>query len=104
MIQRYDTFFITVCRDEVSFGYFNDQIIPSNYYDFLNDANVDGNNITGATVDYALPNNKGVEYAVVQNDEDIEYEIIIDDYDSLDSIIEPLQNEILEIEGVGIEN
>ena len=103
-IKHYATFNTKGCPYGPTFGYLNDQSIPSNYYDFLNDANVDGNNITGATVDYALPNNKVVEYAVVQNDEDIEYEIIIDDYDSLDSIIEPLQNEILEIEGVGIEN
>ena len=34
------------------------------------------------------------------NDEDINDEIIINDYDSLASDIDPLQNEILVIEGV----
>ena len=92
MIQRYDTFFITGCRDEVSFGYFNDQIIPSNYYDFLNDDDSDdGNNITVTSVDNSLPDNKVLEYAAMTNDKYINSEIIIDDDESLSSDIVPLQ-------------
>ena len=37
----------------------------------------------------------------MSNNKDINYEITIDDDNSLDSEIYPLQNEILEIEGVG---
>ena len=42
--------------------------------------------------------------AVVPNYEDIYDEIMIDDYVRLTSAIDPLQNEILEIEGVEAEN
>ena len=45
-----------------------------------------------------------MEDAVVPNDEDIENEIIVDDYDSLALEIDPLQNKILLIEGVDNEN
>ena len=45
-----------------------------------------------------------MEDAVVPNDEDIYDEIMIDDYVRLASAIDPLQNEILEIEGVEAEN
>ena len=38
------------------------------------------------------------------NDEDIDYKIIIDDYDSLSSAIDTLQNENLEFEGLVNEN
>ena len=45
-----------------------------------------------------------MEYVVVPNDEYIDYEIIIDYYDSLSSSIDPLQNEMMENEGVDAEN
>ena len=41
---------------------------------------------------------------VVQNYEDMNYEIIIDSNDRIASTIDPLQNEIIEIEGVDNEN
>ena len=54
MIEYYDTFNTKVCPYKLIFGDFNDQPIPSNYYDFLNDEDDDGNNIPVTTVDDAL--------------------------------------------------
>ena len=85
-------------------GEFNNKPIPPNYYNFLNNDDAKENNITGTPIEDILPDNKGVEYAVVPNHEDIYNRIIIDDNDSLASSIYPLQNEILEIEGVDNEN
>ena len=82
------------------FGDFNDQPIPSNYYNFLNDDDDDVNNVPGTPVDNVLLDNKVVEDAVVPNYEDINDDIIIDDDDSLTSDIDPPKNEILEMEGV----
>ena len=73
----------------IFFGNFNDQPIPYKYYNFLNDENVDGNIITGTSVDYSLLDNEGEEYSVVPNNEYINYEIIIDDDESLDLYIDP---------------
>ena len=95
VIELYENFNTKAYPDEIIFGYFNDQPIPSNYYNFLNDDDDDGNNIPGTPVYDALPDNKGVEYSVVINDEYINYEIIVYDDDSLASDIDPLQNEIL---------
>ena len=89
VIGRYETFNTKGCPDELFLGYFNDQPIPSNYYNILNDDDDYGNNITGTPVDNALLDNELVEDAVVPNDEDINYEIIIDDDDSLASDIDP---------------
>ena len=61
VIERYGKFNTKGFPDEIIFGYFNDQPIPSNCYNILNDEDDDENNIIGATVDDALPNNKGVE-------------------------------------------
>ena len=41
-----------------------------------------------------------MEDVVVPNYEDIKYDLIMNDDDSLASDIDPLQNEIVEIEGV----
>ena len=71
------------------FGNINDQTIPSNYYNSLNDDNDDGNNITGTPVNYALLDNKAVEDSIVKNYEDIKNEIIIDDDDRIDWDIDP---------------
>ena len=57
-------------------------------------------NIDGTPVYNNLLENKGVKNSVIPNDEDINYEIIINDGDSLESSIDPLQNKILKIEGV----
>ena len=47
---------------------------------------------------------KLAEYVVVQNYEDMNYEIIFANNYRLASTIDPLQNEIIEIEGVDNEN
>ena len=91
-IEGCDTFNTKWCPDELIFGDFNDKLIPSHYYNFLNYDEEDGNNIPSATVDDALPDDKGVEYIVLTDYEDINDEIIIHDDDSLASEIEPLQN------------
>ena len=89
MIESYYTYNTKGCPDKLSFGDFNNQPIPSNYYNLLNDDDVDGNNIPGNIFDNALPYNGGVEDAVVPNDEDINnYIIIYDDY-NLASGIDP---------------
>ena len=89
MIERYDTFNTKRCPDELIFGGFNYQPIPPNYYYFLNGDDDNVNNIPGSTVDDVLTNNKGVENSVVPNDEDIDYDIVIDDDDSPTSDIYP---------------
>ena len=50
MIECYYTLNTKGFTDELSFGYFNDQLIPSNYYNFLNYDNENGNNIPGNLV------------------------------------------------------
>ena len=119
MIENGEIFNNKGCPDDLIFGAFNDQPIPSDYFNFLNDDDEDDdddddgdeyddggeydddddydyiNNIPVTPVYNALLDNKGVEDAVVPNDEDINDKIIIDDNDSLASDIEPIQNEIL---------
>ena len=51
LIERYDTLNTKGYPDKLIFGNFNDQPIPSNYYNFLNDDNEDGNNIYGNPID-----------------------------------------------------
>ena len=58
------------------FGGFNDQPIPSTYSDLTND--YDDN---GTQIDAALTDNKGVEDAVVQNDENNNDDILASDID-----------------------
>ena len=99
VIERYDTFNTKGFPYELNFGDFNDQPIPSDYYNFLNDSNDDGNIITGTPFYYALTDSKGLEDAVIPNDEKIYDGIIIDDNDSLASSIGTLQNNIMEIKG-----
>ena len=87
MIEISDTFNTKWFIYKLTFGDLNDQPIPYNYYNLLNDDYDDGNNIPVTPVD-ALPDKKWVEYLVVPNDEDINDERIIMDYDdSLDSEI-----------------
>ena len=88
VIERYNTFNIKGCPEDLIFGDFNDQPIPSTYSDLTNYYDDDGTKI-----DAALTDNKGVEDAVVPNDEN-------NDEDSLAPDIEPPQKNILEIEGV----
>ena len=53
-IEHYETFSTKGCPDELVFVYFQNQPIPSDYYNFLNDDDEDDNNITGITVDDVL--------------------------------------------------
>ena len=89
MIELYDTFNTKGCTDKLIFGNSNDQPISFNYCNFLNCDNDNGNNIPGNPVECALTDNKVVEDSVVPNDEYINNDIIIHDYDSLDSYIDP---------------
>ena len=88
------------CPDEIFFGNSHDQPIPSNYCDFLNDDYDDENNIPCSPVEDVPPDQKKLEDSVVPNDEETDDEIIIDDADSPTVYIDPLQNEILNIEVV----
>ena len=62
--EQYDTFNTKGCPEDLIFGGFNDQHIPSTYYDLTND--YDDN---GTQIDASLTDNKVVEDAVVPNDE-----------------------------------
>ena len=76
-IEQYDTFNIKGCPEDLIFGGFNNQPIPStysgitNYYDDY-----------GTLIDAALAYNKGLEDVVVKNGEN-------NDNDSLASDIDP---------------
>ena len=59
-IERYDVFNTKGCPEDLIFGDFNDQPIPSTYSDLTNDYDDDGTQI-----DADLTDNKGVEDAVV---------------------------------------
>ena len=60
VIERYDIFNTKGCLDKQCFGNLNDQPIPSNYYNILNDEGDDSNNIPDTPIDDALPDNEGV--------------------------------------------
>ena len=92
--ERYDTFNTKGSPDEIIFGDFHDQPIPYDYYNILNDDD-DDNNFPGTPFEDALMENKGLEYAVIQNDEDINDEIIFDYDDSLTSDIDHLRNQMM---------
>ena len=64
VIERYDTFNTKGCPEDLIFGDFNDQPIPSNYSDLTNYYDYDVTQI-----DASLTDNEGVEDAVVTNDE-----------------------------------
>ena len=76
-IERYYTFNIKGYPEDLIFGGFNDQPIPSTYYDLTNDYDD-----YGTQIDAALTDNEVVENEVVPNDEN-------NNYDSLTSDIEP---------------
>ena len=67
MIELYDTFNTKGWPDEIIFGDFNDQPIPSDYYNLLKNDNNDGNNVPGTPFYNALSENEGVEDTVVKN-------------------------------------
>ena len=64
VIEQYDMFNSKYCSEELILGDFNDQLIPSTYYDLTN--YYDHN---GTQIDADLTDNEGVEDAVVPNDE-----------------------------------
>ena len=64
VIEQYNTFNPKGCPEDLIFGDFNDQPIPSTYTGLPTDYDGDGTQI-----DATLKDNKGVEDAVVTNDE-----------------------------------
>ena len=56
-IEIYETFNTKQCPDELIFDDFNDQPIPTNYYNLLNDDYDNGNNVPGTPVDDDLLDN-----------------------------------------------
>ena len=60
VIERYDTFNTKGCPEDLVFGDFNDQPIPSTYSDLTNDYKYDVTQIVAA-----LTENKGVKDAVM---------------------------------------
>ena len=99
VVERCDNFNTKGCTYEPLFGDFHDRPIPPVQYDLLNDYDGDDNNIPVTPGDDVFKDNKGVGYAVVQNapvtddnDEDIDNQITIEDYDSLTSFIDLTQN------------
>ena len=90
VIEKYDTFTSQGFPNELIFGYFNDQPIPSDYYNLRNDNNEYGNNVPGTPVEYVLPNHEGLEYPVVPNFKINEEIIIMYDDDRLASDIDLL--------------
>ena len=68
LIECYDNLNTRGCSDELIFGDSNEQPIPFDYYNFLNDDDENGNNIPGTLVDNDFLDNEGVEERVVLND------------------------------------
>ena len=64
VIEQYDTFNTKGCPEDLIFGDFNDQPIPSTYSDLTNDYADDGTQI-----DASLTDNEIVDDTVVPNDE-----------------------------------
>ena len=76
VIERYDTFNTKGCPEDLIFGDFNDQPIPSTYFDIKNDYDN-----YGTQIDAALTDNNVVEEAVVPNDENNNEYILASDID-----------------------
>ena len=53
-IEKYDNFNTKGCPDYLILGDFNDQPIPSDYYNSLNNDDENGNNVPSTPVDDAL--------------------------------------------------
>ena len=92
------------CPEELIFGDFSYQPIPPNFYDFLNNDDDDENKIPGTPVYDVLPVKRRVEDSVVLNDEEIDDDIIIYDADRLISDNDPLQDKMMEMDGVDAKN
>ena len=76
VVERYDNFNTKGCPEDLIFGDFNNQPIPSTYSDFTNDYDKDGTQIVAALTD-----NEGVEDSVVPNDENNDDKILASDID-----------------------
>ena len=97
VIGLYDTFNTKGCPDELIFGDLNDQPIPYDYYNILNDDNNNSNNVPGTPVDDKIPEKKWVGDLAVPNYEVINYEIMIIDNDdrlSSDTLPPPKRNSV----------
>ena len=68
-IEHYDNFNTKGCPYELIFDNFNDQPIPPDYYDFLNDEDEYVSNIPGTPVGNFLADKNVTEDEVVPNDE-----------------------------------
>ena len=66
VIEQQKTFNTKGCPEDLIFGDFDNQPIPFTFSDFINYYD-----IYGTPFDSSLPDNEGVEDAVVPNDEDI---------------------------------
>ena len=86
VIEQYDIFNTKGCPEDLIFGYFNDQSIPSNYSDLKNDDDDDGTQI-----DSALKENEGVEDSVVPNDENKNDESLASDIETPQTILWKLE-------------
>ena len=75
-IERYDTFNTKGCPEDLIFGDFNDQLIPSTYSDLIND--YDNN---GTQIDAALTDNEGLKDSVVSKYENNDEDILASDID-----------------------
>ena len=85
------------CPEDLIFGGFNNQPIPPPYSDFKNDYDD-----YGTPIDASLEDSEGVEDVVVKNYEYTNGKISTDNDDILASDVDPLQNEIIDIEGVDL--
>ena len=90
VIEKYKTFNTNGFPEDLIFGDFNNQPIPSTYSDLINDYNDDG-----APIDDSLADNELLENAVVPNDKDTNDKITTEDDDILASDIDPTPNKIL---------
>ena len=80
------------------------KFLPCDYYNLLNYDYDNGKNIPGHLIEDALLDNKGVKYLFIPIDENINYEVLIHDNDSLTSKIDSLQNKMMNIKWVDNEN
>ena len=88
VIEWYSNFNTKGCPEDLIFGDFNNQPIPSTYSDLTNDHDEDG-----TPIDAALADSKGVEDSIIPNHEN-------NNNDSLASDIDPPPDKIIETEGV----
>ena len=86
VIEQYDTFNTRDCPEDLIFDDFNDQPVPSTYSDLTNDYDDDGTQI-----DADLTDNKGLEDAVVPNDENNDEDSLASDINDPKTIFRKLK-------------